>query len=391
MKLVERKSVATSVAAASMLTVAGALSAPAMAASVSFGDTEVTLGGYIKLDVIASSYSDGAVPTGASRDFYVPHTIPTSSGGGNGQSTVDMHAKETRVWLKSNRDIDGLKVATHLEFDFISGITGGNELVTNAYNPALRRAFIKVGKYTIGQEWTTFQNLVALPEGADFVTWPTDGTVFGRHPMIRYSSGGFDIALEDPETSVLDPVFGNALNDQNTVPDLVGRYTFGDSDAKYSVAAVLRQLRVDGRGTDTGAGISFAGKIAVGEKDDIKFTVTTGDGIGRYAGVGAVRDAQIDANGDLAAIGVTNGFVAYRHWWNDQWRSTVALSGLKADFDTAPAGTTHKSSQTVSANLMFSPVKQVTTTVELRHGKRELENGDEGSLNRLQFSVKYSY
>lgn len=387
MKLRERKTVATSVAATSMLAIAGVMSAPAIAASANFGDTKVTLGGYIKLDVIASSYSDGAAPTNASRDFYLPNFIPTSSGGGNGQSTVDFHAKETRVWLKSNRDIDGLKVSTHLEFDFISGVNGGNELVTNAYNPALRRAFIKIGKYTVGQEWTTFQNLVALPEGADFVTWPTDGTVFGRHPMIRYSSGGFDIALEDPSTNVL----GLGLQDTNTVPDLVGRYTFGDSEAKYSVAAVLRQLRADGRGTDTGAGISFAGKIAVGEKDDIKFTITTGDGIGRYAGVGAVQDAQLDANGDLAAIGVTNGFIAYRHWWNDQWRSTVAVSGLKADFDTAPVGTTHKSSKTVSANLMFSPVKQVTTTVELRHGERELVNGDEGSLDRLQFSVKYSY
>jgi hypothetical protein len=387
MRPLERKSVAASFEA-TMLTATGIMSAPAMASTTTFGDTEVTLGGYIKLDVIASSYSDGAVPTGASRDFYVPHTIPTSSGGGNGQSTLDFHAKETRVWLKTSRDIEGLKVATHLEFDFISGVNGGNELVTNAYNPALRRAFIKVGKFTMGQEWTTFQNLVALPESADFVTWPTDGTTFGRHPMIRYSTGGFDIALENPETSVLG---GSALNDQNTVPDLVGRYTFGDADAKYSVAALVRQLRVDGIGTDTGAGISFAGKIAVGEKDDIKFTVTSGKGIGRYAGVGAVRDAQIDPNGDLAAIGVTNGFISYRHWWNDQWRSTVALSALEADFDTAPAGTTHKSSQTVSANLMFSPVKQVTTGVELRHGTRELENGDDGSLNRLQFSVKYSY
>lgn len=92
------------------------------------------------------------------------------------------------------------------------------------------------------------------------------------------------------------------------------------------------------------------------------------------------------------AVGVTNGFVAYRHWWNDQWRSSIALSMLKADYDTALSGTAvHKGSQTVSANLMFSPVKQLTTGLELRHGKRELENGDDGSLNRLQFSMKYSY
>lgn len=372
----------------SLLMATGLVSTPLVAATTTFGDTEVTLGGYIKLDAIYSRYSDGSVATGSSRDFYVPHTIPTSDGSGDGQSTLDFHAKETRVWLKTNSTIEGVKVATHLEFDFISGINGGNELVTNAYNPALRRAFIKAGGFTVGQEWTTFQNLVALPESLDFVTWPTDGTVFGRHPLIRYSTGGFDIAVEDPETSVLG---GSALNDENTVPDLVGRYSFGDNKAKFSVAGVVRQLRVDGLGTDIGAGISVAGKLAVGDRDDIKFTVTAGDGIGRYAGVGAVRDAQIDG-GELKAVGVLNGFVAYRHWWNQKWRSTFAVSALKADYDTNISGTAvNKSSQTISANLLYSPVKSLTTGVELRHGKRELENGDDGTLTRAQFSMKYSY
>lgn len=380
-----------SLAALPLLTslAAATLAAPAMAATATFGDTKVTLGGYIKADVIYSKYSDGAVPTGSSRDFYVPHTIPTSDGSGEGQSYLDFHAKETRVWLKTSSDIDGLKISTHLEFDFISGITGGNELVTNAYNPALRRAFIKVGRFLIGQEWTTFQNLVALPETLDFVAWPTDGTVFGRHPMVRYSHGGFDVSLEDPETSVLG---GSALNDENTIPDLVGRYAFGHDRASYTVAGVLRQLRVDGLGTDTGIGVSLAGRFKVGARDDVKFTVTTGEGIGRYAGVGAVRDAQIDANGDLKAVGVTNGFIAYRHWWDPKWRSTFALSALKADYDTDLSGTgVNKGSKTVAANLLYSPVPSLTTGVELRYGERELENGDDGSLTRLQFSMKYTY
>jgi len=377
-------SILASVGAASAL-----LATPAMGAKMTFGDTEITLGGYVKLDAIYSRFSDGAVGTGSARDFYVPHAIPTSDGSGDGQSYLDFHAKETRVWLKSSSKVEGFNVATHLEFDFISGINGGNELVTNAYNPALRRAFIKVDNVLVGQEWTTFQNLAALPEALDFVTWPTDGTVFGRHPMIRYSAGGLDIALEDPETSVLG---GNALNDQNTVPDLVGRYTFTGEGAKYSVAAVARQLRVDGAGTDVGLGLSVAGRINVGAKDDVKFTITSGKGIGRYAGVGAVRDAQVDAIGDLEAVSVTNGFIAYRHWWNAKWRSSFALSGLVADYDTSLAGTgVHKKSSTVSANLLYSPFKSLTTGVELRYGERELENGNDGSLTRLQFSMKYSY
>lgn len=361
--------------------------APAAAVSTQIGETELKLGGYIKMDALYSRFSDGAVGTGAARDFYVPHAIPTSDGSGDGQSYFDAHAKETRLWLGTTSMVEGMKVSSYLEMDFISGIAAGNELVTNAYNPALRRAFIKAGNWLVGQEWTTFQNLVALPEALDFVAWPTDGTVFGRHPMVRFSADGFDLALEDPETSVQG---GNALNDQNTVPDLVARYSFG-SKAKFSIAGVVRQLRVDGIGSAVGTGISLAGMIPLG-RDDLKFTITGGEGIGRYAGVGAIRDAQIDGNGDLEAVALVNGFIAYRHWWNERWRSSLALSALQADYDTALTGTAvQKSTQTVSLNLLYSPIKAITTGIELRHGQRELENGDDGSLSRVQFSVKYSY
>ena len=370
-------------------TITAAWVSSGQAAEASFGNTDITLGGYIKLDASYSKFSDGEVATGGARDFYVPHAIPVSDGTGDSNSYLDFHAKETRVWLKSKTNIEGLDIRTHLEFDFISGINGGNELVTNAYNPSLRRAFIQVGDWLVGQDWTTFQNLVALPETLDFVAWPTDGTVFGRHPMLRYSHNGFDVSLEDPETSLLG---GSSLNDENTVPDFVGRYTFGGKRASYSIATVVRQLRVDGIGTEVGTGISFAGRFNIGSRDDLKFTITTGEGIGRYAGVGAINDAQLDANGDLEAVGVTNGFIAYRHWWTSKWRSSFVVSGLVADYDTDVAGTdVYKKSSTVSANLMYSPVNALTTGVELRYGKRELENGDDGSLTRLQFSMKYTY
>ena len=124
MRVIKKNTVATAVAT-SLLGFAGLASAPAMAAKATFGNTEVTLGGYIKLDAIYSKYSDGEVATNSSsRDFYVPHAIPISDGSGDGQSTVDFHAKETRVWLKTSSTIEGLKIGTHLEFDFISGING---------------------------------------------------------------------------------------------------------------------------------------------------------------------------------------------------------------------------------------------------------------------------
>ena len=45
-------------------------------AAVTFGDTELTYGGYIKLDTMWTDTSDGQMATGVGRDFYVPGVIP---------------------------------------------------------------------------------------------------------------------------------------------------------------------------------------------------------------------------------------------------------------------------------------------------------------------------
>ncbi|MGH8446698.1 MAG: DcaP family trimeric outer membrane transporter, partial [Solimonas sp.] len=54
----------------------------AQAVEMKFGDTTLTIGGYVKLDVLASRFSDGEVGQGTARDFYVPSSIPVSDGSG---------------------------------------------------------------------------------------------------------------------------------------------------------------------------------------------------------------------------------------------------------------------------------------------------------------------
>ncbi|MFP5358301.1 MAG: porin, partial [Gammaproteobacteria bacterium] len=171
---------------------AGSVAAPAAAQTTTFN-----WGGFAKLDVIYSSFSDGAIAQSTSRDFYVPGTIPVSDGTGTGlrRNYLDMHAKETRLFLSTQTDVGTAhKLGGHVEFDFISGQVppasgGGNEAVTNAYNPALRRAFITYDKWLFGQDWSTFTNLGAIPETLDFVAFASDGTTFARQPMIRYTHG----------------------------------------------------------------------------------------------------------------------------------------------------------------------------------------------------------
>jgi hypothetical protein len=51
----------------------------------------------------------------------------------------------------------------------------------------------------------------------------------------------------------------------------------------------------------------------------------------------------------------------------------------------------NKSSWSVLGNLFYSPLPKLDIGAELRYAERELENGTDGDLTRLQFTTKYSF
>ena len=85
------------------------------------------------------------------------------------------------------------------------------------------------------------------------------------------------------------------------------------------------------------------------------------------------------------------GFVAYRHFWTDKLRSTVALGALKVDNPTFAAASSNKRFESAHLNLIYSPVPNTNFGAEYIYGRRETEGGLSGSLNRLQASFQYSF
>ena len=382
---------------------------------------DISYGGYVKLDALFSIYSDGDVATpGGIRDFYAPSSIPVaaSTTAENATSTFDMHAKETRLFFKIDGHVTDTKLGAYLEMDFISNPGAGTEVVTNAYNPALRRAYITYNNFLFSQDWTLFQSLASLPDSVDFVRWPTDGTVFVRQPQIRYTlpdllGGDLQFSLENSETLIkprtgtvsgATPVTANFVTGDSNVPDLVVRYNWKPSFAEFNVSVLARQLRADlaatggdapnnsVSGKEVGAGVSIGGKIATFGKDDVRFQVTGGEGIGRYVALGAAADAVVDPDNELEPIAVMAGLVAYRRVWNERWRSNLMVAAFQADNDTALTGTGATSAlSSARINLMYSPVDKLTFGAEYTHGIRELENGEDGTLDRVQLMTMYAY
>lgn len=360
------------------------------------GDHTVKFGGFIKVDASASNYSGGDPINGdALREFHIPGSIPI--GGADEDTATDFNARQTRFWLTTDGLVGGHKVGTRLEMDFQTLPGTADQRTTSPSNPALRRAFVTIDNWLIGQEWTNFQNTAVLPESADFIG-AAEGTVFARQVQVRYTRGPLSISVENPETTVT-PFGGGTriIADDNSLPDFTARYALARPWGDLQFAGLLRQLKYQNPSTSidstaTGWGLSASTKIKVGSKDDVRLMVTGGEGIGRYVGLNFSNDAVLDASGELDAIGVVAGFAAYRHVWAPGWRSSLIWSVQKVDNDTTVTGlAVNRSAQSVHANLIWSPVTAFDVGAELMFADREIESGASGDMTRLILFAKYGF
>ena len=365
---------------------------PAPAPSGSSGTT-YKFGGYGKFDAMFSDYSDATPASSAViRQFYLPSQIPVGDGSASGDVTVDLQGRETRLnFTAATTTAGGDKVSAFIEMDFFTH-SDGNQLVSNSYSPRLRHAIVKYNNWTLGQTWSTFQDVSVLPENLDFVG-PAESTTFVRQAMIRYTNGNLELAAENPESFVLGTA--STATGHDTIPDLIARYTFKlDGGSYIRVAGLVRSLNIDEPGgvkaDETAYGISASAKFMLGE-NDIRAMVTHGDGVGRYVGLGLVRDGAVDALGTgIDTIETTSAFVSYRHHWNDSWRSNFTYGTNSIDLP-ASAGNQTKSASSFHVNLIHNVLPKLDVGAEIMFAERELENGVDGDFTRLLLSAKYAF
>ena len=367
--------------------------APKPAPAASASDVTYKFGGYAKFDAMFSDYSDATPPSSAViRQFYLPSQIPVGDGSASGDATADLQGRETRLnFTAAKTTAGGDKVSAFVEMDFFTH-SDGNELVSNSYSPRLRHAILKYNNWTLGQTWSTFQDVSVLPENLDFVG-PAESTTFVRQAMIRYTKGNLELAAENPESFVLGTV--STATGHDTIPDLIARYTFKlDGGSYIRVAGLVRSLNIDEPGgvkaDETAFGISASAKFMLGQ-NDIRAMVTHGDGVGRYVGLGLVRDGAVDSLGTgIDTIETTSAFVSYRHHWNDSWRSNFTYGTNSIDLP-ASAGNQTKSASSFHVNLIHNVLPKLDVGAEIMFAERELENGVDGDFTRLLLSAKYAF
>ncbi len=363
-------------------------------------NTTFRVGGFVKADFMATRTGDGQLADSAvGRVLYLPSQIPV---GGDGSGTeYDAHAKFSRfnLGIDSVTD-DGTKLGAFFEMDFF-GNSLGNQNSTNTYGVTLRHAYAYWNNWLAGQTWSNFMDVGALPEAVDFIG-PTDGVIFVRQAQLRYTQGGFSVALENPETTLIPNGGGAGIaSDRGTLPDLTLRYGWKGDWGSFGIGGLLRELRIDRNATADLAAIdnsAFGGAFTVGGKwnlgshDDLRYQLTAGSGFSRYIGLGITGDSMLDADSDLDALDGIAGYVAWRHLFNPKLRTNLMYARSQYDNDTALTGTgVTRSVQSWRANILYSPYPKLDIGAELMMGQREIESGLDGDLTRLQFTTKYSF
>lgn len=355
------------------------------------GDAIVKVGGYADLDVHVTSLSDGQIAANSiARDFYIPGATPI---GGEQSTATDFTAEASRIFLSGTQNVNGSPVTAYIEMDFLGSLQG-DQRVSNSYAPRLRRAYIDYAGWRFGQEWSTFQNTSAIPESASFLIL-SDGMVFMRQALARYTHGNWQFAVENGNTTVTAVDGGRIEADSNIAPDVVARYNMAGDFGNVSLAGIARQLRYEAGAIEEeafGYGLSASGKIKLGEADDLRFNAFGGEGLGRYVGLNAVNAAAIDpATGELEPIASYGGLVAWRHPFGETARFNIGYSALFADNPDFMPGASTKSVQSAYGAVLWEIAPQTTVGVELMHGLRETEAGAEGDITRATFSTKYSF
>ena len=358
-------------------------------------NTTFVLTGFVKADALWTNTSDGEIADNSSgRDFYIPGTIPI--GGVDEGTDLNAHVKQSRINFGTDTILEGGdKLSTRFEIDFFGSITG-DQRVSNTYAPVVRHAYVQWRQWLVGQTWSNFMDVATLPEAVDFIG-PTDGTSFVRQPQVRYTSGGLSLSAENRETTITPYKGGSRItSDDGWMPDLTARYAWKGAWGHVALAGMLRELVHETTGTGaiddstwTGA-LSLSGKFVFG-KDDVRWMGMYGN-LGRYVGLNFANDAVLDGSGDLDGIDGWAGFVAYRHFWTDRWRSTfsVAMQDYDNDVDLT-GGLAAKSSWSWTANVFYSPLPKLDVGAEYRKANAEREDGKDGDLDRLQLTTKYSF
>lgn len=338
--------------------------------------TQIKVGGYVKFDLI-HDFNPITSP-----DFFDVSKIPTD--GSKGQNT-NLIAKETRFYLDTRTPSKVGEIRTYVEGDFYG--SGG------AFR--LRHAFVEIGDtWLAGQWWSNFMDENIIPNTLDFEK--PAAYAFARHAMFRYKHKLSEhayvaLAVEQPSTNAQAPTEPGKF--ESPIPDLTGRYRVTKDWGHVQVSAFAARLDYRFTSGEKDEVFLWAGNLSgqfnfFEKKDKLIYQVVYGEGASRYRGG---LSAALDENGELKAMTDLGFTVGYEHQWSPSFTSLLVLNkGSVDNLAGQPPSAIHQATYG-AANVLWHFTNRAFAGVEYLHGLLENNNEAQGTANRIQFSLKYTF
>ena len=359
-------------------------------------------GGFVRLGVV-----DSLDPIGSTDRFVTGSILVIQDDlGGDFNEGFVISAKRSRLNWDMRLDSSVGQFRAFVEGDF-AGQAGNSDVLR------LRHAYGQYNRFILGQTWSTLMDIAAIPEDVDFEGLNAQLNV--RQPELRWTRGlgndtPFAFAFEDPAPSITG---GTGVSQ---FPDTIVRVTKQRDWGHLHFGGILRSIRgvpTDEEGNELtneassafGWGLTFSGNAAVKKwdrRDNFKFQLNFGDGLGRYIndlGTLGGFDAAFDMeSGDLETLGVFGVYGAFQKWWKRNplglfkaVRSTFVYGYVQVqDLDFLPDNF-YRSTQRFSANWLWSPISQIDLGVELLYGVRKNRDRQDASARQFQFVSTFRF
>ncbi|MEL6300465.1 MAG: DcaP family trimeric outer membrane transporter [Pseudomonadota bacterium] len=343
----------------------------------------VRIGGYVQADMGFDFDSLGF------SDALNLRTIPLDGTTADDEQVFRSHARYSRLNIDVRDQTPIGQFRTFIEFDFF----GSGSTFTNNYTPVLRHAAAGIGNLYFGQYWSQFTDLAAFPEG----TSSPLGQPIVRNPGVRWRSDLGDswrvaFGIEDPAGDLSGD---SALLASDSFPNLTGYGQLQRPWGHVRLALLGLKLESTDDSVYTG-GAHLSGRVNFsfgGGRDNLAFSVQAGSGFAHYYATLANSGLEglVADDGSVESTDVLAGYLAYQHWWSNEWRSTVKVSSLDLDGPSGSELAALQSGRSYGANIFWTPVNNVTFGLEYIYAESEVISSQQGSGSRLSGVARFDF
>jgi len=341
-------------------------------------------------------------------DVMRPTKLPSYKNEYGTNGNFFMSVRQTRFGVKSYTTTPLGELKTWFEFEmFGTGVDAGQTTLR------LRHAYGELGKFGAGQTWSPFMDIDVFPNSLEY--WGPNGMVFYRNVQFRYMPIQGDtrmtFALERPGATPDQSMYANRIELQGVkphlpLPDLSGEYRLGRKWGYVELAGIVRYIGwkdlVDTNsysltGHAIGWGLNLSTNVKIGENNVFRGQVVYGQGIQNYMN-DATYDIGIKTDPTAAkpVKGVALpmiGIVAFvDHNWNAKWCTSIGYSYHGLTNSNGQPANAFKDGHYALVNLLFKPVTNVMTGIEVQYGTRQnYQDGFSYSAAKVQASFKYNF